>query len=157
MDKDQELICSAQQFCVKFLVFCFWSNHFIIAIIRYCFVAYPIETHNRYPRKEDKNDLFIKVFRLAIWQERNNWRHRKLFSCSFVLPLLLSLVDQAGIHFFNAASQNYHVCMGMKGEKAMDEVQINYVKKFLAHVARFSFLTYSYFHKWYRFCLYFTK
>ena len=32
-------------------------------------------------------------------------------------------MDQAGIHFFNAASQNYHVCMGMKEKEMMDEVQ----------------------------------
>ena len=32
-------------------------------------------------------------------------------------------MDQAGIHLFNAASQNYHVCMGMKGKEMMDEVQ----------------------------------
>ena len=62
-ESNQDLMCSAEQFLVKFLALCFWSNHVIIAIIRYCFVVYPIETHNSYPRKEDKNDLFIKIFR----------------------------------------------------------------------------------------------
>ena len=56
-------MCSAQQFCVKFMSLCFWSNHIIIAIIRYFFVIFPIETHNRYPSREDKNNLFFKLVR----------------------------------------------------------------------------------------------
>ena len=52
LDADQALSCSAQQFC-----------EIIVALIRYFWVIYPIETHNRYPSREHKNDLFFKLVR----------------------------------------------------------------------------------------------
>ena len=63
LDADQALSCSAQQFCVKFMSLCFWTNQIIVALIRYFWVIYPIETHNRYPSREHKNDLFFKLVR----------------------------------------------------------------------------------------------
>ena len=63
LDADQALTCSAQQFCVKFMSLCFWTNQLIIALIRYFWVIYPIETHNRYPSREQKNNLFLKLVR----------------------------------------------------------------------------------------------
>ena len=59
------LTCSALQFFVKFMTLCFWSNHVIIAIIRYFFVVFPIEVHNKYPSREQKNALFSRLVRLV--------------------------------------------------------------------------------------------
>ena len=63
LDADQAWSCSAQQFCVKFMSLCFWTNQLIIALIRYFWVICPIETHNRYPSREHKNNLFFKLVR----------------------------------------------------------------------------------------------
>ena len=61
--EDKLWLCTVQQFSVKFVSLCFWSNHIIIALIRYFFVIYPIETHNRYPSREHKDNLFWKLVR----------------------------------------------------------------------------------------------
>ena len=108
--EDRLLLCTGMQFSIKFVTLCFWSNHIIIAMIRYIFVIFPIETHNRYPSKEDKNNLFNYLVRYENCMCIRNWNLK--FSFSFLLPILLSVLDQVSIHVFHAAPLYYHVCLG---------------------------------------------
>ena len=46
-----------------FLSYSYWISQLIIAIIRYIFVMYPIEVHNRMPDNESKNKLFKRILK----------------------------------------------------------------------------------------------
>jgi hypothetical protein len=118
--EDRLFLCTGLQFSIKFVTLCFWSNHIIIAMIRYIFVIFPIETHNKYPSKEDKNNLFNYLVRYEEEEEKIIENLNLQFSFSFLLPILLSVLDQVSIHVFQAAPLYYHLCMGDDNSEAFE-------------------------------------
>jgi len=71
-----DLFCFLYNNFTKYTVYSYWISQLIIAIIRYIFVMYPIEVHNRMPDNESKNKLF-----------------KKILKCSFLLPVLPILIE----------------------------------------------------------------
>ena len=61
-----DLFCFLYNNFTKYTVYSYWISQLIIAIIRYIFVMYPIEVHNRMPDNESKNKLFKKILKWEV-------------------------------------------------------------------------------------------
>jgi len=80
--------CRSIEVILFYLSLNFWTNSFIIAVIRYIFFKFPIKMHNWFPKHREKQVLF----------------HR-LLSVSWCLPMVATAVFQTAIITLGAKSQ----------------------------------------------------
>lgn len=81
----------------------FWVNQFLIALIRFAYVKFSVEFHNRWPTQREKSALFFK-----------------LISVSWLPPFLFASLVQLSSVFLDTKSQWFKVCL--RAETSSDKL-----------------------------------